>query len=400
MKRVLFVDDEPQVLEGLRDSLRGRRREWMMRFALGGEAALEELAANPFDVVVSDMRMPGMDGATLLGYVRDQHPAAVRIVLSGYAERDIALRAAAVAHLFLAKPCTGESLRLAVDRACALQSLLSDQAERRGAAGAAALPSPPAVQRELAAALEDETADAAAIARILQRDIAMTAKVLQLVNSAFFGLGREISSVTQAVAYLGLDTLRALVLSASVFHAFEPVSRIEGFSLERLQWHGLVVANVARALVGSGPGAMEAYTAGMLHDIGLLIAASGETAELAAAFETARRDGLSLHQVELEHHGYTHAEAGAYLLGLWGLPPAIVEAVALHHNLHDLPVAGLDATCAVHLANQLANEAGSFAVMGIPSDPVAEDLVAAVGRTDELPHWREIAAQEAQVSES
>ena len=130
MKRILFVDDEPQILEGLQNLLHRHRRVWDMVFALGGEAALEELGCRPFDVIVSDMRMPLMDGATLLRRVQEQHSETVRIVLSGHVELTTALRAVSVAHQFLTKPCKPHELENVIQRACNLRALINDEMVR------------------------------------------------------------------------------------------------------------------------------------------------------------------------------------------------------------------------------------------------------------------------------
>src|SRR5690606_34045961 len=126
VRRILFVDDEPHVLDGLRDLLHKRLREWEMSFALGGQEALTLLETRPFDVVISDMRMPGIDGVTLLRLVKERYPAIARIVLSGQAERDAVVNALPVAHQFLSKPCDVEVLYAVVERACGLQGLLQD----------------------------------------------------------------------------------------------------------------------------------------------------------------------------------------------------------------------------------------------------------------------------------
>src|SRR5215469_9947183 len=117
MTRILFVDDEPKVLDGLRRLLRPQRLQWDMSFIEGGEAALALLDQSPFDVIVSDLKMPGMDGTALLERAREHHPQVVRIVLSEYADLEAAFRAAQVAHQLLLKPCDAEMLRVAIDRA-------------------------------------------------------------------------------------------------------------------------------------------------------------------------------------------------------------------------------------------------------------------------------------------
>src|SRR4051794_19719761 len=251
--RVLFVDDDACILGGLADALRRRPPGWDTRFALGGQAALDALSARRFDVVVSDLGMPGLDGITVLERAREQQPEAVRIVLSGGAERGAALAASRVAHRYIAKPFREDDVRTAIDRACRLRSLLREEGWRRAAGGVMALPSCPRIYTELTELVADPDATAADAAAVVERDIAMTAKVLQLVNSAFFGLGRRISRMPEAVQYLGLNTLRALVLHAGASEAFAPTRPIEGFSIAALQHRSHLAARIARASPRTSP---------------------------------------------------------------------------------------------------------------------------------------------------
>src|SRR5208337_2001432 len=237
MRRVLFVDDEPRILEGLRRMLRPQRHEWEMAFAPGGEAALALMEASPFDVIVSDMRMAGMDGATLLCRVRELYPQMVRIVLSGHTELSTALRVVPVAHQFLAKPCDAEMLRVAIERACHLKALLHDDSIRRTVGALCELPSLPRTYHALTLALADPDTSIQRIAGIVELDVGISTKVLQLVNSAFFGIARSITNIQNAVSYLGISTLKSLVLSVEVFRVFTPKRHLEGFSLEDLQRH-------------------------------------------------------------------------------------------------------------------------------------------------------------------
>ena len=190
MKRILFVDDESNILDGIRRSLHADRERWDMQFVVGGEAALKVCAGSSFDVVISDMRMPGMDGATLLGHIRDRFPNTARIILSGFSDATLATRAILVAHRFLAKPCNASELHSAIERVCAMQDLLSSP-KLRGIVGAVGeLPSLSATYTDLTHALKDPKTSIQQVAEIIERDIAMSAKVLQLANSAFFGLAR------------------------------------------------------------------------------------------------------------------------------------------------------------------------------------------------------------------
>jgi HD-like signal output (HDOD) protein len=391
MKRILFVDDEPHVLESLQDVLRPCRREWQMRFAGDGASALAELAEADYDVVVSDMRMPGMDGAELLGHVRRLHPSTVRIVLSGYAEVHIVARAASVAHRFLAKPCDVADLRRVVERSCSLRALTGDEPLRSAATAATRLPCVPALYAEISALLGNPEAALPEIAAIVEQDVAMAAKVLQLANSAFFGRARRVSRVDEAVAFLGVNPLKALILSAGALESFQAARAVEGFSLTELQHHGSLTARLARALLEGTPYRDDAFVAALLHDVGRLVLLTEEPDHLAECLAIARRDDRPLPAVERELRGITHAEIGAHLLELWGLPHGIVEAVAFHHRPAEVHDPILDATAAVAIADGLLNELDDARCCGGAHTPLDPDYLAALGVVDRLPRWRELA---------
>jgi HD-like signal output (HDOD) protein/ActR/RegA family two-component response regulator len=389
--RVLFVDDDACILGGLADALRRRPPGWDTRFALGGQAALDVIGTRRLDVVVSDLSMPGVDGIAVLERAREQQPEAVRIVLSGGAERGAALAAARVAHRYIAKPFREDDVRTAIDRAWRLRSLLCEEGWRRAAGGVMALPSCPRIYTELTELVADPDATAADAAAIVERDIAMTAKVLQLVNSAFFGLGRRISQMPEAVHYLGLNALRALVLHAGAFEAFAPTRPIEGFNIGALQHRSHLAARVARGIAREMGEREEAFTASMLHAVGLLVLAQSDAIEFADAIAEARATGRPLHEVEYARHGSSHAEVGAYVLGLWGLPDPIVEAVAHQHRIDRLPDPSLDVPLTVHIAAALAGELVPEAVAAGPGTVDTATLEAA-GAAGSLRAWRAFAA--------
>jgi HD-like signal output (HDOD) protein/CheY-like chemotaxis protein len=394
--RVLFVDDDACILAGLADALRRRPSGWDARFAHGGEAALDAIAARRFDVVVSDLSMPGIDGIDVLSRARECQPDAVRIVLSGGAEPGAALAAARVAHRYLAKPFREEDLRTAVDRAWRLRSLLRQEGWRRAAGGVMALPSCPPIYVELTELATDPDATATDAARIVERDIAMTAKVLQLVNSAFFGLGRRIARIPEAIHYLGLTTLRALVLHAGAFEAFAPTRPIEGFDIGALQRRSHLAARIAWAIAPDLPTREEAFTASMLHGVGLLVLARSDPYEFADTIAAARESGVPLHAIEYARHGSSHAELGAYVLGVWGLPDSLVEAVAHQHRIDRLAGPGLDVALAVHVAAALAAEHVPDAVAvavaaGAGAGTLDAATLEAAGVAGNVRAWREFA---------
>lgn len=359
MKRILFVDDEPKVLQGLQRMLRHQRDAWEMVFADGGQQALRLLEEKPFDVVVSDMMMPGMDGAQLLTEVMARFPQTVRIVLSGHSNQEANLRLVGPAHQYLSKPCDPEHLTETVRRACALRDLLADVQLKQLVSQLKSLPSLPDIYVKVMNEMQKEEPSLAHIGELISLDIAMSVKILQLVNSAFFGLPREVSSPAEAVVFLGIETVKALVLSVKLFSQFEHKTSAL-FSVERLWEHSHMVAMVARMIAAeeklSRQMVNQAFIAGLLHDVGRLILVAGMPQQYNEVVKLAREQGISLWQAEKSLLGATHAEVGAYLLGLWGLPNPVVEAVALHHRPAFGLNQGLQLPTIIHVANVLIHE--------------------------------------------
>lgn len=386
--RILFVDDDESLLEGLRDALYPYRHRWAMSFATDGEQALAALSTAPCDVIVCDLRMPGIDGAALLELVRDRSPSTVRIILSGHADIKVVSRAAAVAHRLIAKPCGTEELAGIIERSCALRNI-SDRVELdERAIGVAVLPSVPRVYGQLCELLRSGSAGASDIAEVIGTDIAMAAKVLQLANSAYFGRRCPTASVADAVAYLGTDTIRALLLYAGAFHAFQVEPPIPGFDLDGLQHHCVVVARLAAAILKDGGGSGDAFTAGLLHDVGLLVLAAQARDELAGLLNEARERSRTLVEIEREKGQATHAEIGAHLLALWGLPHDVTEAVAGHHEPSWLKLP-FDAVAAVQAANTLVRSVNQG---GGCRDGQLDDYLEHAGLIGHLDRWRESAA--------
>lgn len=393
-KRVLFVDDEPNILEGLRHLLHRQRSKWEMLFVQSGKEALEILARQPIDVIVSDMRMPEMDGATLLKKAQELYPRSVRIVLSGHSELEAAMRAVPVAHQFLCKPCEPGVIENVVERACNLQSLMSEEAVRRIVGRIGNLPSLPRVYSRLTAALGTETVSASDIARILKQDMAICAKVLQMVNSAFFRLQRTISGIEEAVAYLGFNAIKQIVLAIEVFRNSRPQTQPK-ISLDALQAHALLVAGLASSLHTEKRGKEDAFVAGLLHDIGKLVLAVELPEHFDKTIHEMKTRGCSMCSAEQRVSGVTHAEVGGYLLGLWGLPYPIVEAVASHHMPSRVDSKEFGILASTHIANALIHDELSSIAGGSEQQSTSLDLayVELIGVEARLPEWRELAHQ-------
>ena len=387
MNGVLFVDDEPDVLNGLRNVFRVDRARWHMGFAQGGEAALQELAARPFGVIVTDMRMPRMDGLELLKRVRAGHPQVARIVLSGHAELDLVLRASALAHQYLPKPSEAKVLRAVIDRALGLQALIASDRLRQAVGALGSLPSAPGAYHRLKAALADPNVEIRALASIVKGDVGLAVRVLQFVNSAYCGLVERVTSIEGAITCLGIDTLCHLALTVDVLRDFGAcATQLFG----RLEGHALLTASLACKLVSDPARRETAFAAGLLHDAGRLVLASRAPAEYARVLEEAQRSKRLLSEVEGEAFGATHSEIGAYLFGLWDLPHELVEAVAYHHESERLGRAGAETLTAVAIANALAHWLGGKDDGSLT--PADWDRLAAPG---DLERWRELARAEA-----
>ena len=358
MNRILFVDDEPKVLEGLQRMLYALRNEWEMEFVSSGRLALQRLAEAEFDVLVTDIRMPVMSGIELLTEVIERHPQVIRLVLSGTVDQELTLRSAAVAHQYLVKPCDAKTLRAKVERAFSLRTMLEDPGLRRLISSINALPSPPATYIKLLEALRSPETSVREIGAIVEQDVGMTAKVLQLVNSAFMGISRHVSTPSEAIVYLGIETLRALALSASVFSQFHPAG-LPGFSAETLQEHSLKVGTLAREIGKnlnlSRTATDDAFVGGLLHDVGKLVLAHYCPESYREALQRAQKESLPIREAEQAVFGTTHAEVGGYLLWLWGLPDTITEVAALHHRLPEGRQHAAGAVLAVHIADALLN---------------------------------------------
>lgn len=358
LKRVLFVDDEPHLLAGLRRSLRGQRGEWEMLFAGSGEEALRLIDETNIDAVVTDMWMPGINGSQLLREIAQRQPLSIRMVLSGHSDEKSILSLVGTAHRFLAKPCDADTLKEVLSRAFVLQSFLTDDRLQSLVSSLDALPTIPEVYRKLTQKLRNEDTTVREIGHLIAEDPPLTAKLLQVVNSAFFGIGRRITSPEEAASLLGMETLTGLILSSGIFRQFESDRPASGrFSLEGLWHHSLAVGQLARDIAraeGSDQATVDdSLTAGLLHDIGLLLLFYRMPEAWERIGDLVALEGIRRWDAEQRIVGTSHNAIGAYLLGLWGLPDAIVEAVAFNHQPLTAPANGFCALTAAHVADAL-----------------------------------------------
>jgi HD-like signal output (HDOD) protein/ActR/RegA family two-component response regulator len=363
VKNILFVDDERDLLDSLKARLYKHRHDWDMKFVQSGDAAISALEEQKFDLVVSDVRMPGMDGGQLLTVVKQRWPMAMRIIVSGYSDPVQAVRLTSLAHQYVAKPCDGRELENIIERCFYLQDLLAQESLRKVVGRIGKLPAMPKTYGRLQAALAQPSVTAAEIGDIVNADAAIAGKVLQITNSAFFRLRKPMVRIKDAVTYLGFATVRNLVLSAEIFSQWGAPEGLSDLDPERLQNHAQCAAAACKALAGGRASPDDAWLAGLLHDIGYWVLIQECPKELGKAIQLARDEGLPLVECERQVTGASHAEIGAYLLGLWGLPYTIIEAVALHHTPTVVTPHGYDLVGALAVSHALLDPPNSHAIL-------------------------------------
>jgi putative nucleotidyltransferase with HDIG domain len=354
---ILFIDEEKFVLNALKRSFRKMRQEWDMRFADGPAEALKILANESIEVIVSETIFQGQSGLDFLEMVRQGHPHSVRIILSGYSDRNVVLKSVDLAHQYLAKPCEDEELKATINRAFMIKKLISHQGLKEIVSRIDSLPTLPATYIELVQELETEDSSIEKIGDIISKDIGLTTKILKMVNSSFFGLRQQITAPNKAVSMLGLDLVKAMALSSGTFDKFKHL-KVPGFSLDKMWQHAMLTSAFAKIIAQKG--GLErrdtdtVFMAGLLHDVGKLLIAAHLPDSFAVINKLAEKISIPIFEAEEKVIGTNHSSIGAYLLGLWGLPQAIFDATAFHHNHHNWSEAKLNPAAIIHIANALA----------------------------------------------
>ncbi len=380
MNRILFVDDEPKILTGLRRMLRSMRCEWEMEFAEGGCNALELLQRQSFDVVVSDARMPGMEGSELLERVRHDYPDTVRMILSGQCGRDSVLRCVGAAHQFLSKPCDPETLKDAIRSVCRLRERVCDAEARAAVSRIDSLPCRLESHAALVRQAETEATPLRQMAETVCADVAMSMKIIQLVSSGFFGTPQRTIGVERAAELLGGDTLRALVFATNAFRPAE-TGEAEEELLTQLTQHSLAVAAAARQIAETVTSdrkvIVHAYLAGLFHEVGSLVPVTQPLRELPERCE-GKREGACTCEFR----------AGGYLAALWGLPLEVAIAVGSHRSPDENDSQGFNALTAVHVADACITVCPDLHERG--SGEVNRVYLTRIGCASRLRQWQEI----------
>ena len=361
MNRVLFVDDDPAVLAGARRVMHDLRHQWELSSASSGQEAMALFEQGPFDLIISDMQMPGMDGVELLSQVLCRFPSTVRFALSGYADRAILLKSVGLSHQFLAKPCPSESLKRAISHTLQFKNYLPGAHEQAMVSATETLPVLPETFRAFQKALRVSRADVESVATVVASDVGLAAKVLHLAGWSSLDFRERARNIRQAVRVLGTELLHGVLFSANAFVAMDTDTACL-FPVSAWNQHATAVAAVAVQVARDGGASeeevQEAGTAGLLHDIGrriLMTAYPATYAGICAAQEGV--DG-AITRVEREVLGVTHAELGAGLMVLWGVPGHVADAIAFHHEPGRCPDQDSIVLRAVCEAERLVSEEG------------------------------------------
>ena len=356
MYTILFVDDQPEILNALRRALMQEPDDWEIHVASSGEDALGMMEGISYDIIITDIKMPNMDGIDLLETVADMYPSTLRFVLSGYTERDLMYKSIGNVHQFLSKPIDTVHLIESIRKTIALRERPLPEEIQSLVSGLKGLPSLPKNYDDLLKALCTSSVSLAEVSEIIQRDVALTARMMHLVNSSFFGNPVYVSRPAHAVSLLGTEVLKGLVFSSYAFSIYQE-SASQVFSIQDFEQHSLHVGALAKRIAEEENASHfiidDAYVSGLLHDIGKLIIVSCEPEIYDRVWQYAQDRLTSLAEAEIEKMHTTNAEIGAYLLGIWGFRANVIEAVLYQRNPSSSPSAGFTAVTAVHAANQL-----------------------------------------------
>ncbi len=335
MLSVLFVDDEPNILKGYKRIFHGKRKSWHIHFADSGAAALRLLEDTTVDIIITDMRMPGMDGARLLNTIRLRYPHIIRIILSGQSDEEEIMNSVQATHQFLAKPCNAAAIEQAIERSVSFKEKIGNGNIQKIISRIDRLPSLPELYLEIEALLKKGDFDLSALSDIIEKDMAMTASILKLVNSAFFGIPRKVSTMREAVSYLGVTLIKSLVLNHSLFSVSATGNLSQGF-IKQLWEHSNETARfalcIAQRCFDEQATIDEITLAASVHDIGMLILANNLPETFRELLQRSAATTLPLPEIEREVMQATHAGVGAYLANLWSFPPAVVELILHHHD--------------------------------------------------------------------
>lgn len=383
--RMLFVSHNPDMLKELQQSLTQQRIAWDMAFVRSGQEALELMERDPYAIIVTDLQMPGMNGAELLTRMQQRYPSVLRFVLAAPAALTMA-RSSIRAHQFINYPCDPATICSVVERSLALRNCLADEQLKSLVAKISVLPSLPDLYLRIMSELRSPDYSLASVGKIIGTDVAMSAKVLTLVNSAYFYLPQHVANPVLAVSLLGVDVIKSMILLSEVFTQFDRIRALAPrFDFVAQQQHSLRVANYARAIAKYEHLDQETsdafFTAGLFHDIGKLMLVANMPQQCEEIIKLEQHDAMDPTAAERAVLGATHAEVGAYLLGQWDFQYPIIEACAYHHVPERAVDTGVNTVTVIHAANIFAHQPTDTDAPPADTDEAPDERLAAWQRS-------------------
>jgi putative nucleotidyltransferase with HDIG domain len=356
MPRILFVLDNPVRTQELLALFHEVAPERPVEVTANEKDALAAIEKADFEMIFVELSGGALAGTRFLNEVWKARPKIVRFLLGSDVDADLLVTCVLGAHHLVRAPFDANAVRGALERADSINQLIRNERIQSLVSRMRTLPSRPSLYMEVMRELRSTNASANMVGDLVSKDLAISSKLIQVVNSAFYGLQQHVSDPAAAVLLLGLETTSSLVLSIEAFARFDKVKPLY-FSMDKVWRHCQTVANSAKQiaeLLNNDPEvARHAYTAGLLHDIGKLALALNFEDQYHGALKLAEKQKISPCEVESQVFGATHAEAGAYLLCLWGLPLQVVEAVLGHHYPAGSVGKKFTAATALHLAESL-----------------------------------------------
>ncbi len=400
LKNIIFVDDDMNITNGIKRSLRRERDKWRTFYAVSGREALQIMEQNQIDLIVTDMLMPDMRGDELLQQVSEYYPATVRIILSGYADEATLKNAMRVAHQYLSKPCSLELLKETIAQVFKIQSCIYNPLIINSLGDINQLPSLPSIYHELKQEISNPNSTSQSIADIFTHDIALSAKLLQLVNSSYFGLNRKVSNLVEAVNLIGITQVTSLVLNTFIKESFAVHNSKYSLYLDSISSNSLRTAALAKKISFAENQQEDrpdqAYLGALLHNMGLLIFMSKLPEKFDMLLTELEQSNTPVIELEKQIFGFTHAEAGAYVLGLWKIPPRVIESILLQFSPYETEYNGVNALTAVHVSATLLKPATPQINDRLFDMHLDTAYLERIGKLDRLPTWEKLAKKVAQ----
>lgn len=331
---VLFVDDEINILNGLKRKLYSKMKDWDIAFMEGGQAAIDFIKTNHVDVLVTDMRMPGISGLELIRYVYEYFPDIVRIILSGHAEKTIILQSIGLVHQYFSKPANTDDIVESIYQIIYVRDILKQPEILKVITQIRSIPCLPSIYHKIMDLLKNDDVSMKNLGDLIIQDIGLSAKILQLINSSFFSVGKKITDVHQALNLLGLETLRDLILTIQIFDQVDQ-KVFKHFHLRELWKHSVSTAHIAKWLAKelglSNEDSEAAFIAGLLHDSGKLILANEFPSLYEDILLCVKHEKISFDMAEQKVFNVNHSQIISYLTSIWGFSNEIVHALLFHH---------------------------------------------------------------------